>query len=142
MTPAHTCNHCGHTPRPTPTDKRATKPAHNSDYDTGRCRHCDHPVLVGWTNGILTTLDAHPLNNIGEMAAIALGAATYTRHGARMRHRGHHERSADFPARPNTVHPTHTCDRTWPQALRLPLAGHHDPPPDNSATPLPAQPPF
>ena len=116
------CPTCNHPLKPTATARRAARKAAESDFEVGRCTHCGDQVLVGWTDAQLRHLDAHPLNLIGEMAAVALELPTFTRHGARFRLRGLIER-ARFPDRPNTVHPAHRCDRPWPRELLLPLAG-------------------
>ena len=88
-------------------------------------------VLAGWADAQLRTLDAAPLNQIGELAAQALGLPTFTRHGARFRLRSTIERRR-FPDRPNTVHAAHRCAQHWPEQLLLPMARHDKP---NTQTP-------
>lgn len=121
------CGACGQALKPTAITRRAARKAAESDFEVGRCTHCSAQILVGWTDAQLRTLDAAPLNQIGEMAATALELPTFTRHGARFRLRGPLERK-HFPERPHTVHATHHCAQHWPEQLRLPLAGHDNKP--------------
>lgn len=116
------CDTCGQALKPTAIARRAARKAAESDFEVGRCTDCSAPVLVGWTDAQLRTLDAAPLNSAGEMTASTLGLPTFARHGARFRLRGPIE-SRVFPDRPTTVHAAHRC-QPWPQSLRLPLAGH------------------
>ncbi|HNP58833.1 MAG TPA: hypothetical protein PKG94_17960 [Gordonia sp. (in: high G+C Gram-positive bacteria)] len=119
------CPVCNQTLKPTATARRAARKAAESDFDTGRC-NCGAQVLAGWADAQLRTLDAAPLNQIGELAAQALGLPTFTRHGARFRLRSTIERRR-FPDRPNTVHAAHRCAQHWPEQLLLPMARHDKP---------------
>lgn len=135
------CGTCGQTLKPSAISKRAARSAHNSDFDTGACRRCGDPVVVGWTEGLLVTLDGRPVNEIGEMAAVALGLSTYVRHGARFRRRDTISRRT-FPDRPQTVHAAHSCGQAWPSALLAPLAGHETSQPNSALPPTPDKPNF
>ena len=50
------CPTCGQRQR-TAVDRRASRQAKTSDFDTGRCRACQTPILVGWLGGTLAALD-------------------------------------------------------------------------------------
>ncbi|MFT4202174.1 hypothetical protein [Gordonia sp. (in: high G+C Gram-positive bacteria)] len=128
------CATCGQTVKRTAAHKRANRAAHNSDFEIGACRTCNAPILIGWTEGILAILDGRPLNEIGEMAAAALGLSTYLRRELRFRRRDQFHRRGPFPERPETVHAEHRCGQDWPEQLRLPLAGHENPQPNTPTT--------
>ena len=138
---AEKCGSCGQTLKPSAIAKRAARSSHNSDFDTGACKRCGEPVVVGWTEGLLVTLDGRPVNEIGEMAAVALGLSTYIRHGARFRLRDTIGRRT-FPDRPQTVHAAHSCGQQWPPALLAPLAGHETSQPNSDLPTTPDRPNF
>lgn len=127
------CGSCGQALKPSAIAKRAARSAHNSDFDTGACKQCGAPVVVGWTEGLLVTLDGRPVNEIGEMAAVALGLSTYVRIDTRFRRRDTIGRRT-FPDRPQTVHAAHSCGQQWPPALLAPLAGHETSQPNSTPT--------
>lgn len=127
------CGTCGQTLKPSAISKRAARSAHNSDFDTGSCKHCGASIIVGWTEGLLVTLDGRPINEIGEMAATALGLSTYVRINTRFRLRGTISRRT-FPDRPQTVHAAHSCGQPWPFELLAPLAGHETSQPNSTPT--------
>ena len=106
------CPVCNQTLKPTATARRAARKAAESDFDTGRC-NCGAPSPRRLGRRTAAHLDAAPLNQIGELAAQALGLPTFTRHGARFRLRSTIERRR-FPDRPNTVHAAHRCAQHWP----------------------------
>lgn len=106
----------------TPAQQRAVTKAKESAFTPGRCHACKVPTLTGWTEAQLWILDARPLNQIGELAASALGLPTFARKDDRFVHRSAIARR-DFPDRPVTVHVIHRCTQQWPEALRLPLNG-------------------
>lgn len=135
------CPVCNQTIKPSATTRRAARKAHESDFEVGRCGDCATPVLVGWTDAQLRRLDAAPLNQLGEIAATALGLPTFTRHGTRFRRRGPLERK-HFPERPHTVHATHQCAQHWPEQLLLSLAGHDTKPDTQTNRELPDNPEF
>lgn len=136
------CPTCGQPPKRTAVEARANRRAKESDYETGACKACRAPIIVGWTGGVLNLLDHRPLSPIGEAAAVALGLHTFVRHGARFRDRGAIERRAGFPQRPNTVHIRHECGRDWDTTLFLPLAGHENSQSNKPTTAYSDKPPF
>ena len=130
---AEKCGSCGQNLKPSAIAKRAARSSHNSDFDTGACKRCGEPVVVGWTEELLVTLDGRPINEIGEMAAVALGLSTYVRIDTRFRRRDTIGRRT-FPDRPQTVHAAHSCGQQWPPALLAPLAGHEASQPNSTPT--------
>lgn len=131
------CPTCGQRQR-TAVDRRASRQAKTSDFDTGRCRACQTPILVGWLGGTLAALDHRPLSEIGVMAARANSEALYQRQGTKFRSYPQTP-TQQHPDRPNTVHLKHECTRAWPPPLFLPLIGHEK---KKHKSELPDNPPF
>lgn len=101
------------------------------------CHRCEAPTLRAiTTSGLDVVVDQAPVTAAGEVAALLAGVPTYTWH----RIPDHLVRRYDLvmAARPagtprQTVHPRHTCGRTW-QAL-APLAPRAADAPDDARPP-------
>ena len=119
------CPTCGQTRR-TAIDRRAARAAKASDFDTGRCRACQTPIVAGWLGGILVTLDPRPLSQTGALVARTTGTWIYQRRGTKFRDYPQMPQMQPHPDRPDTLHVKHECGRTWGPELFLTIAGQEE----------------
>lgn len=119
---ARNCPTCKQPLKPAAAQRRTVTKAKESSFTPGHCHACGVPTLTGWTEALLCVLDARPLNEIGELAAVHNGMVTFARKGDRFVNRSASARRT-FPDRPITIHVEHHCNQEWPEALRLPLNG-------------------